>query len=359
MWNSLLANARSQPLFDWKLLLSGVDIGQFRTKYLNPAPGEASSLRCPDADDCSEVCHYRKVHELSSGLMACCPLDITRPKIPVTPEDVGYFSLNYARVHKELADALGIEFSSVDLDDAFFWELGSLKTGTGSRMPVYISYYCNKMVFEHRLEILLLREDRPFILLVGRLADVPKQQLPALEEKKCLCLGLDDCVTIAPDGSFAANGETLNLLNGIRSTRQPMALTEYQCAPDTKWADVHIRKKDSDNVSIWVKGEAPIQINYMQLGLCNQVKGCPSQAFTALLALLAMPGKFLPLPPRGTPEYDFWKRRKLDLCIALRRFFPNINDGDPIEFVKDEGYRVRFVCRDDESGSSNYHPSRT
>lgn len=358
MWNSLLANARSLPLFDWKIQLPDIDIGQFRTRYLNPAPGEASRLLCPDSADCPEEYHCRRVHELSAGLMACCLLDITRPRIPVTPEDIGFYRLNYARVHKEIADALGIEFSSVDLDDAFFWELGCLKTGTGNRMPVYISYYLNTMEFEHRLEN-LLREDRPFILLVGCLADVPKAMLTTLRQKKCVCLGLDDCVTIAPDGSFVADGETVNLLNGIRSTRQPMALTEYRCAPNTTLADVHIRKKDSDSVSIWVKGEAPVQINYLQLGLCNQVKGCPSHAFTALLALLSMPGKVLPLPARGTPEYDFWKRRKLDICIALRRFFPTINDGDPIEFVKNEGYRVRFVNRDDASGSSNYHPSRT
>mgnify|MGYP004699018739 FL=1 len=357
MWNSLLANARSLPLFDWKILLPGIDIGQFRTRYLNPAPGEASRLLCPDSAGCPEECHYRKVRELSSGLMACCPLDITLPRIPVTPEDIGFLSLNYARFPKEIADALGIEFSSVDLDDAFFWELGCLKTGTGNRMPVYISYYLNTMEFEHRLEN-LLREDRPFILLVGCLADIPKAMLTTLRQKKCVCLGLDDCVTIAPDGSFVADGETVNLLNGIRSTRQPMALTEYRCAPNTTWADVHIRKKDSDSVSIWVKGEAPVQINYLQLGLCNQVKGCPSQAFKALLALLSIQGKILPLPPRGTREYDSWKRRKLDLCAALRRFFPNINDGDPIEFVKGEGYRVRFVSRDDEFGSSNYQPSR-
>ena len=152
MWNSLLTNARSQPLYDWKVLLPGIDIGQFRAKYLNPAPGEALRLLCPDAADCPEECHYRKVRELSSGLMACCPLDITRPRIPVTPEDIGIFRLNYARVHKEIADALGIEFSSVDLDDAFFWELGCLKTGTGSRMPVYISYYLNTVPSHNSLK---------------------------------------------------------------------------------------------------------------------------------------------------------------------------------------------------------------
>ena len=310
MWNSLLANARSQPLYDWKIQLPGIDIEQFRIKYLNPAPGNAMRLLCPDTDNCPENCNYRMVRELSSGLKACCPMDITRP-----------------RIHKEIADACGIEFSSVDLDDAFFWELGCLKTGTGCRMPVYISYYINTMVFEHRLEN-LLKEDRTFILLVGRLADVPKAMLAALRQKKCVCLGLDDCVSIAPDGSFA-------------------------------WADVHIRKKDGDNVSIWVKGEAPIQINYMQLGMCNQKKGCRTEAFTALLALLSMPGKVLPLPARDTREYDFWKHRKYEICAALRKFFPNINDGDPIEFVKNEGYQVRFVNRDDASGSSNYHPSRT
>lgn len=143
MWNSLLANARSQPLYDWKIQLPGIDIEQFRIKYLNPAPGNAMRLLCPDTDNCPENCNYRMVRELCSGLKACCPMDITRPRIPVTPEDIGIFRLNYARVHKEIADALGIEFSSVDLDDAFFWELGCLKTGTGSRMPVYISYYIN------------------------------------------------------------------------------------------------------------------------------------------------------------------------------------------------------------------------
>jgi len=356
MWDSLLANARSLPLFDWKALLPGIDVGQFRAKYLNPAPGEASYLLCPDAADCPEECRYRKVHELNSGLTAYCPWDITRPRIPVAPEDVGIFSLNYARVHKALADALGVEFSGVDLDDAYFWELGRLKTGTGRRMPVYISYYCNRRDFEHRLEI-LLREDSAFALLVGRLTDVPKQQLPALEKNRCLCLGLDDCITIAADGSFAADGETVNLLNGIRSTRQPMALTEYRCAPDTKWADVHIRKKDNESVSIWVKGEAPVQISYLQLGMCNQVKGCSSVEFAALLVLLSLRGAFLRLAARGTSENNNWKRRKLNICDKLRRFFPDINDGDPIEFVKGEGYRTRFVCRDDEFGSSNYHPS--
>ena len=257
MWDSLLANARSLPLFDWKALLPGIDIGQFSAKYLNPARGEASYLLCPEAVDCPEECHYRKVHELSSGLMACCPLDITRPRIPVTHQDIGIFRLNYARVHKAIADALGVEFSGVDLDDAYFWELGRLKTGTGCRMPVYISYYCNRRDFEHRLEF-LLRDDGAFVLLVGRLADVPKRQLSALEKNRCLCLGLDDCMTIAADCSFAADGETVNLLDGIRSTRQPMALTEYRCAPNTKWADVHIRKKDSDSVSIWVKGEVNV-----------------------------------------------------------------------------------------------------
>ena len=97
----------------------------------------------------------------------------------------------------------------------------------------------------------------------------------------------------------------------------------------------------------------------MQLGMCNQNKGCRSQAFTALLVLLSMPGKVLPLPARDTRDYDFWKHRKYEICAALRKFFPNINDGDPIEFVKNEGYVVRFVNRDDATGSSNYHPART
>lgn len=58
-------------------------------------------------------------------------MDITRPRIPIMSEEIGIYRLNYDRLHKEIADALGIEFSSVDLDDAFFWELGCLKTGTG------------------------------------------------------------------------------------------------------------------------------------------------------------------------------------------------------------------------------------
>ena len=358
MWNSLLANARSQPLYDWKIQLPGIDIEQFRIKYLNPAPGNAMRLLCPDTDNCPENCNYRIVRELSSGLKACCPMDITRPRIPIMPEEIGIYRLNYDRLHKEIADALGIEFSSVDLDDAFFWELGCLKTGTGCRMPVYISYYNNMVVFEHQLKE-LLREDRVFILFVGKLVNVPKLMLAALQKKKSVCLGLDDCMTINVNGSLTADAETINLLNSFHPARQPKVLTEYQCAPDTRWADVHIRKKDGDNVSIWVKGEAPIQINYMQLGMCNQKKGCRTEAFTALLALLSMPGKVLPLPARDTREYDFWKHRKYEICAALRKFFPNINDGDPIEFVKNEGYQVRFVNRDDASGSSNYHPSRT
>ena len=146
MWNSLLANARSQPLYDWKIQLPGIDIEQFRIKYLNPAPGNAMRLLCPDTDNCPENCNYRMVRELSSGLKACCPMDITRPRIPIMPEEIGIYRLNYDRLHKEIADALGIEFSSVDLDDAFFWELGCLKTGTGCRMPVYISYYIDSAI---------------------------------------------------------------------------------------------------------------------------------------------------------------------------------------------------------------------
>lgn len=357
MWDSLLKNARSQPLFDWKIQLPDVDVRQFMAKYLNPSPGKAVRLRCPDSAGCPEDCRYRTVRELSSGLQACCPRDVTRARIPVDAEDVGLFRLNYDRFHKALADALGVEFSGVNLDDAFFWELGYVKTGTGRRMPVYLSYYINKENFGRQLKS-RLREDEKFVLLAGKLADVPGELIAAMEREKCLCLGLDGSVTIGRDAGLTADAETVNFLQTLRSAGKPAEFDRYMCAPGTKWEDVHIRRKDGDTVSIWVKGEAPMQVSYIQLGMCNRVKGCRSKAFDVLLMFLACHGKTVPLPARGDQEYDCWKQRKKEICKALRKFFPNIDDGDPVEYVKNEGYRTRFAARDDESAPSAYHPAR-
>jgi len=356
MWDSLLANARSQPLFDWKHALSGVDIEQFRGKYLNPAPGTAMRLRCPEAACCREECHFRTVREFSIGMMACCPKDITRPRIPLTREDIGMHRLNYDRIHKGIADALDIEFSGVDLDDSFFWELGFLKIGTGRRMPVYCSYYCNIADLEHRLDK-LLDGPEPFILLVGKTGIVPRQFIPKLAKKECLYFGLDGSISIQPDGSFQADPDVKNAISRYKSASQQSVLSEYRCAPNTKWSNIHIRKKDSESISVWVLDEAPIRVNAIQLGLYNQVKGIPSEAFTLLLAFLASPNGSQPLAKKDSALYDSQKTNKSKICKALKRFFPTVDDGDPIVFIKGSGYHMLLECRDDERGTSTRHPS--
>lgn len=361
MWKRLILSSRSRPLFEWRLLLSGVDIVRFRELYLDPCEGEATELRCPTFSDCPEKCGSRNVRHLSGGVAACCRHRVDVPHLPLSSEDRGMLGLNYARMNSALCRLFGLEYTGIDLDRRFFWELGALKRGTGRRLPVYLSYYQTAGKLNARIELMLAAGAAPFFLLVGDRSMVKPETVSLLEKSGGACGFLDEAVNIRPDCSLAFASDPLVFFERNDSAKGAAA-ARYDTAPGTRWGDVHLKKHDMHTVSVWLRGESAVNFSYGKMGMGNAKTGNPSLAFRALIFLLESPDGSLPLPPKTRncgKDYDGMKQRKKEISAALKKIFHNIDDGDPIAYDKDRCcYTARFQTKSDSDSTASHLSKR-
>ena len=361
MWKQLILSSRSRPLFEWRLLLPGVDIVRFRELYLDPCEGEATELRCPTFSDCPEKCGSRNVRHLSGGITACCRHRVDVPHLPLSPEDRGMLGLNYARMHSALCRLFGLEYTGIDLDKRFFWEIGALKLGTGRRLPVYLSHYQTAGKLNERVALMLATGAVPFTLLVGDKSMVKPETVSLLEKSGCSCGFLDGAASIRPDCSLARVSGPVAFFER-NDSEKGAAGTRYDTAPGTRWADVHLRKHDMHTVSAWLRGESAMMFSYGKLGMDNAKTGDPSLAFHALIFLLESPDGTLPLPPKTRnrgKDYDGMKQRKKELSAALKKIFHNIDDGDPITYDRDRCcYTARFQTKSDSDSTASHLSKR-
>ena len=164
-WKELMLAAFNEPFFNWKRTLSGIDIDNFRARYLDPATGCTVVVQCPEGECTGCDNHGLSICDLSSGITACCRHKYSGPKIPVSTQDLERYSLSYARFHADICRKLSLQFTNTPLGE-FFWELGTYKVGTGRNLSVYISYHHTVKALTEQLHGLLSTAKKQFALLV-------------------------------------------------------------------------------------------------------------------------------------------------------------------------------------------------
>ncbi|MPM23829.1 hypothetical protein SDC9_70306 [bioreactor metagenome] len=347
MWKELMLSARSRSLFDWRLSLPELDIDIFRERYLDPAPGEVGQVLCPTKADCPETeCSCRNIRDLSMGTVACCIHRFGIPPIKTTGQDLSCFSLSYARFHADLCKTLGLEYSGVDMDNRFFWELGVFKIGAAKRIPVYISYLQTLAHLDAKIRLLLASTPSTFAVVVFDMSLIRKSTVAALTEKKCICLSLKEVIRMNRDSSMLATDSSLPVFQTMKSSDFTGGIKTYTCSAGTKWSDICITHHDSETVYINRRGEPPVAFSYRSMGLVNSRKDTPSMAFMTLLKFLDSSDGSVKVPAKSSTEYDFIVQRKKELLACFEKVFPTIKDGSPIIYDrKTFCYRVTFLIK--------------
>ena len=123
------------------------------------------------------------------------------------------------------------------------------------------------------------------------------------------------------------------------------ATNTYPCPVGTKWSDIHIKLLDRETLSVWRRGEAPLGVSFVKLGMAKRGKSVPRIGFSFFAASLDRGEKMWPVPAKDTDEYQELVQRKREANNMLKAYFPDIKDGDPIEFVESsKSYEFRFQC---------------
>lgn len=343
MWKQFMLAAYNEPLFNWKLILSGIDMEIFRSLYLNPAPGYTGVVRCFKHNSCSQYeCQGLCIRDLSTGTNACCPHLFSGPKIPVNKNDLKRYSLSYHRFHAELCHLLGLKLSGTQIDE-FFWELGIFKRGTARFLPVYISYYHTAGVLMERLQKMLSKPDMQFALVIYDYTMLSRQAMDELSKRCCIYVSMQELFSMQPDCSLKKLTDPAALF-GICKDREKHSFPRcYPCEFGTKWHDIHIKLLDRQTLTIWKRKESCYAFSYAALGMVNRKNNKPNKSFTFLVSLLENELDRIPVPAKTTMHYTTLVQRKREINNALLAFFPGIDDGDPIIFEKSSNsYQLRF-----------------
>jgi hypothetical protein len=124
------------------------------------------------------------------------------------------------------------------------------------------------------------------------------------------------------------------------------AVNTYPCPAGTKWSDIYINFLDRETLTVWRRGESPMAVSYAMLGMASGKTNKPTKCFRYLATALEKGFTALPVPAKTTKEYRLAVQRKKEIIDKLKAFFPDIQDGDPIEFVKSSNsYEFRFQSR--------------
>ena len=339
MWSKMVKSAvYEESFFDWKQTLSGIDIEKFKNLYLDPAAGYTGTLGCPYRGECDiQECHGLYIRDLLAGTTACCTKKYHGPKIPVAKDDVMRYSLSYRRFHGELCKKLGLTLTCTSIRN-FFWELGTYKRGTGRLLPVYISYYIVPDLLTDMLKELLATPDAQFLLVVFDSSMISRSAARLLEERKCTCVYMTELFTIDADCSLKLLTAPEHIFNMYKG-EAPVLQQTYQCEVGTRWSDIYMKYENEKAISIWKRGSSAKVFGCEELGMAHKSTKEPTKAFNALCAMLEGEIDYIPIPSREDKKaHDIVTHMKKKLNEALMNFFPNIDDGEPIEHDKSTGY---------------------
>ena len=343
MWKRIMLAACGEPLFNWRLVLTGVDLHAFRHRFLDPASGYTGVVRCVEAGRCQQQeCRGLRIRELSTGTTACCPHVFSGPKIPVSGEDLLRCSLSCPRFHAELCHLLGLTFSNTAQDD-FFWELGTYRRGAALFLPVYISYYHTQGLLAAKVRQLLSAPHAVFALVVFDYSMLSRAVAAELAKRGCLCVSMPELASVQPDAALKLETDPEHIFNIFKETRPERTERRYRCESGTTWSDIHINFADRETVTIWRRGCSSFAASYGDLGMINRRNNRPSRGFSFLTLLLERKTQSIPVPAKSNPQYPTLIQRKHEICKALQAFFPDVHDGAPIVFDKTTScYQLRF-----------------
>lgn len=331
---------------EWKSLLGPeYDMAE---GLLRPNGKLASSYPCPLPDGCG--CAHRVVTHSPDDIVAVCRCVPKRcDTFSLKRTDLAVYELNWSVLCTAIASALDVIPEDIAVEGLpVTRRIGIYSPYAGFRFPVYLTIQFEPDEFRRAVEGLVVREDRPFILLTPTREYYGPDCEKLLNQRSACLLPLADLFVLRDDGRFTTEKPFENILTGFRATVLPSpkdsgSMVFFPTPPDATWSDVSIKFKDGHTVSIKV-GNAAGTYNYTQMGMVDERNGNPTKQWLLLESFATAHGKL------GWAHSDAERKnqkRRENLTKNLREFFRI--EGDPFRWTKDgSAWEACFAISYDE-----------
>jgi len=322
---------------EWKAL-AGPDHDILRS-FLRPNGSLAASYPCARCGCAHEVITHNE-----NDIVAVCRCEAQCPNITLTKPEIVLHEVNRRALGKTLAGALRITADEAPVDGLHQTDrIGFYSPFAGYRFPVVLTLQCEPEDVKMVVEQLVATADGAFILLAPSTQLIPAAVEDLLKRKNAMFLPLADVLDVVDGGSFKAVPRCEELFTEFRSRSIPQAdatssAVFFPTPADAKWKDVTIRFVDGHTVSVKVKDQTGV-FHYAQMGTADGRSSKPTKQWE-LLRLFTENNGLLTWGNRGANRRN--QKRRENLGDDLRAFFRI--DGDPFEYVEDEGgWRARFT----------------
>ncbi len=196
-------------------------------KFLQPMAEFATTYPCPETsgDGCPRGV---VVHGPEDIVAVCRQAPRSCEAMTLTRADIIAYELDLPKLAHRLRTAFGLTdaISPMPVDGLTrTCHLGDVRPAPGSDFPVYVTVQYDSEMLTELVERLCARETRRYVLLTptsNLLAPACRDRLSA---RRCVVLGLSECVGIDPEGRFVVDGRVSRALAGLQDEAKPGAVT--------------------------------------------------------------------------------------------------------------------------------------
>jgi hypothetical protein len=268
--------------------------------------------------------------------------------IKLSRSDLLVYRLDRPCLHSNIAAALGFK-RTADFDNRvrLTTRIAIYEPYTGFRFPVYLTLPLEPEDLHQAVQGIFSQCDEPFILLAptARYFRAPCESI--FKSRKSCFLALDDAITVDSSNEWTATPVAHQTLQSFRELVIPQAVTQEQIPffptpADVTWADVRIKFRDGETVSIKV-GDVTGTYNYCQMGMADRRNSRPTAQWELLRGFASGHGILTWKSPAASRKN---LKRRERLAQNLKKFFRI--PGEPICLTEDgKGWRTVFQLEPD------------
>lgn len=198
-------------------------------KFLRPMPELATTYPCPEpgGDGCPRGVI---VHGPDDIVAVCRQAPRSCDAIALTRADIIAYELDLPKFAHRLREAFGFTDtnSPTPVDGlARTLHLGDFRPAPGSDFPVYVTVQYDPEILTEIVERLCARDARRYVLLTPTSNMIAPACRDRLSARRCVSLGLSECVEIDPEGNFVVDGHASRAFTGLQDEARTGAITGF------------------------------------------------------------------------------------------------------------------------------------
>lgn len=270
------------------------------------------------------------------------------PTITLAKRDVLIYRLDYQRVIRNLATALGLELAHAVVDGPpHTHQIGSFRPFAGFAFPAFLTLPWESNDLHRAVESISSQQADPFIIATPSRRYVRPTCEAMLKQRRGCFLALSESIQADGIDKWAATAVAKQQLSAFQQAVIPQAtdasaMVFFPTPANATWTDLRVKFIDAHTISVKI-GSASGTYMYSQMGMADGRNTKPTKQWEMLHSFARTYGVLTwEHPDAGRRN----QKRRENLARDLKAFFRI--DGEPIEYVEQtKGWRTVFTLEPD------------